>query len=154
MPAGYVFPTVGSLALTAATAKTILNLINATNGLVRIVEMSVSFDGATATAVPAAVELCSSTQGAAGTPGTAPTVSQLRGPTRTVQATAQQGYTAEPTTLTVLKRYLVPVFNGLLVVQYPLSREPEQTTSARGLCVRVTAPAAVNVSGYLEFEEG
>jgi len=153
MAAGYVFSTVGSLALTAATAKTILNLITATNALTRIVEFSVSFDGVTASAVPATVEICSSTQAGAGTPGTAPTITQIRGSTRTIQATAQQGYTAEPTALTTLKRWLVPVYNGVLVIQFPLGREPEQT-SAKGLAIRVTAPAGVNVQGYLELEEG
>ena len=154
MAAGYAFTTVGSLALTAATAKTILNLITAANSLTRIVEFSVSFDGATATAVPAVVELCYSTQAGTGTVGTAPTVNQIRGPTRTVQATAAQGYTAEPTVLTPWKRWLVPVFNGLLVMQFPLGREPEQIVTADALALRVTAPAVVNVSGYIEFEEG
>lgn len=154
MPAGYSFTTVGSLALTAATAKTILNLINSSTGLVRVVGFSVSFDGVTASAVPAVVELCQSTQAGAGTPGTAPTIVQGRGPTRTVQATAQQGYTAEPTALTAFQRYFVPAFNGLLAIQFPLGREPEMVTASRGLCLRVTAPAVVNVSGWLEFEEG
>lgn len=154
MPAGYAFTTVGSLALTAATAKTILNVINAATGLVRLVEFSVSFDGVTATAVPAVVELCQSTQAGAGTPGTAPTVVQMRGPTRTQQFTVAQGYTAEPTALTAFARYFVPVFNGLLVVQFPLGREPEMITASRGICLRVTAPAVVNVSGMVVVEEG
>jgi len=154
MAAGYTVLTIGSLALTAATAKTVLNLINAANSLVRIVELSVSFDGATATAVPAAVELCYSTQAGAGTPGTTPTVNQIRGATRTVQATVAQNYSAEPTALTVWKRWLVPVFNGLLVVQFPLGREPEETVTADALAIRVTAPATVNCSAYIEFEEG
>jgi hypothetical protein len=154
MAAGYVVSTIGSLALAAATAKTILNVIAATNGLLRIVEFSVSFDGVTASAVPAAVELCYSTQAGAGTPGTAPTINQMRGATRTVQATAQQNYSAEPSVLTVWKHWLVPVYNGLLVVQFPLGREPEETVTADGLLLRVTAPAVVNCRAYFEFEEG
>lgn len=153
MAAGYTVESNGNIALSAATAKTILNVIAASNSLVRITEMSVSFDGATATATPVTVELCKSTQGAAGT-STSHTIAQVRGPTRTVQATAARNYTAEPTTLTVLKRWLVPAFNGLLVIQFPLGREPEQVTSANGLCLRCTAPATVNAQGYLEFEEG
>jgi hypothetical protein len=154
MAAGYVVSTVGSLALTAATAKTVLNVITAANALVRIVELSVSFDGVTATAVPAVVELCYSTQATAGTPGTTPTIYQMRGPTRTVQATAAQNYSAEPTVLSAWKRWLVPVFNGLLVVQFPLGREPEQIVTADALGLRVTAPAIVNVSAFIEWEEG
>lgn len=154
MSVGYAFTTVGSLALTAATAKTILNLITAANSLTRITALSVSFDGVTATAVPALVELCYSTQASTGTIGTAPTITQVRGATRTVQATAAQGYSAEPTVLTPWMRWLVPVFNGLLMVQFPLGREPEQIVTADALGIRVTAPAAVNVSAFLEFEEG
>jgi hypothetical protein len=71
-----------------------------------------------------------------------------------VQATAAQNYSAEPTVLSAWKRWLVPVFNGLLVIQFPLGREPEQIVTADGLGLRVTAPAVVNVSGYIEFEEG
>lgn len=152
MSAGYVAETNGDIALTAATAKTILNVINAANGLIRITEMAVSFDGTSSTAEPVTVELCSSTQATAGT-STSHTIVQTRGPTRTVQATAARNYTAEPTTLTVIKRWLVHPQTGLFV-QFPLGREPEQVTTADGLCIRCTAPATVNVQAYMEFEEG
>lgn len=152
MPAGYTAETNGDVALSAATAKTILNVIAAANALVRICEMGVSFDGVSPTAEPVTVELCSSTQAGAGT-STSHTIVQCRGPTRTVQGTAQRNYTAEPTTLTVLKRWLVHPQTGL-VVQFPLGREPEQVVTADGLCIRCTAPATVNAQAYLEFEEG
>lgn len=152
MAARYTADTAGDIALAAATAKTILNVINATNGLLRAVEIGVSFDGVSATAEPVTVELCKSTQATAGT-STAHTIVQSGGPTRTVQATAARNYTAEPTALTVVKRWLVHPQTGLLV-QFPLGREPEQVTSANALCLRCTAPAAVNAQGYIEFEEG
>lgn len=153
MAAGYVIQTAGDVALTAATAKTIMNVINAANGLIRLTEIGVSFDGVSATAEPVTVELCSSTQATAGTAGSSPTPTQLRGPTRTVQATAGINYSAEPTVLTALKRWLVHPQTGI-VVQFPLGREPEQVTTADGLCIRCTAPAGVNAQGYMEFEEG
>jgi len=152
MSAGYTVETNGDLALTAATARTIMSVINAANGLIRLCEFSVSFDGVSGTAEPVTVELCSSTQATAGTT-TAHTIVQLRGPTRTVQATAARAYTVEPTTLTVLKRWLVHPQTGL-VVQFPLGREPEQVVTADALCIRCTAPANVNCQGYIEFEEG
>jgi hypothetical protein len=152
MSAGYVAETNGDVALSAATAKTILNVINAANGLIRITELGVSFDGTSSSAEPVTVELCSSTQGAAGT-STSHTIVQCRGPTRTVQATAARNYTAEPTTLTVIRRWLVHPQTGI-VVQFPLGREPEQVTTADGLCIRCTSPAAVNAQAYIEFEEG
>lgn len=152
MPAGYTVESNGDIALTAATAKTVLNAIAAANGLLRIAEMGVSFDGVSVTAEPVTVELCSSTQATAGT-STSHTIAQSRGPTRTVQGTAARNYTAEPTVLTVLKRWLVHPQTGL-VVQSPLGREPEQTVTADGLCIRCTAPANVNCQAYMEFEEG
>lgn len=152
MAARYTADTNGDVALAAATAKTILNVITAANGLLRAVEIGVSFDGVSATAEPVTVELCKSTQATAGT-STAHTIVQSGGPTRTVQATAARNYTAEPTALTVVKRWLVHPQTGLLV-QFPLGREPEQVTSANALCLRCIAPAAVNAQGYIEFEEG
>lgn len=149
---GYTVESTGDIALTAATARTILSVINAANSLIRICELSLSFDGVSGTAEPVTVELCSSTQATAGT-STAHTIVQCRGPTRTVQATAARAYTAEPTALTVLKRWLVHPQTGL-VIQFPLGREPEQVTTADALAIRCTAPANVNVQGYIEFEEG
>jgi hypothetical protein len=152
MSAGYVAETNGDVALTAATAKTILSVINAANGLIRLCELGVSFDGISATAEPVTVELCSSTEAGAGT-ATSHTIVQFRGPTRTVQATAKRNFSAEPTVLTVIKRWLVHPQSGI-VVQFPLGREPEQVTTADALVIRCTAPATVNVQAYMEFEEG
>ena len=152
MSAGYTVESNGDIALVAATAKTILNAINAANALLRIVEFGVSFDGVAAAAEPVTVELCSSTQATAGT-STSHTIVQIRGPTRTVQGTAQRAYTAEPTVITVLKRWLVHPQTGI-VLQFPLGREPEQVVTADGLVIRCTAPATLNAQGYIEFEEG
>lgn len=152
MAAGYTVETTADVALSAATAKTILSVICAANAPVRICELAVSFDGVTGTAEPVTVELCSSTQATAGT-STSQTPVQCRGPTRTVQAGGARNYTAEPTVLTVLKRWLVHPQTGL-VIQFPLGREPEQVTTADALCIRCTAPATVNAQAYLEFEEG
>jgi hypothetical protein len=152
MAAGYTVESNGDIALTAATAKSILAVINAANALVRVTEMGVSFDGVSSTAEPVTVELCASTQATAGT-STAHTIAQSRGAPRTVQATAARNYTAEPTALTVLKRWLVHPQTGI-VIPFGHGKEPEQTTTADALIVRCTAPANVNAQGYLEFEEG
>jgi len=154
MAAGYVVAGVGDMALSAATAKTVVNIINAANALITLTEISVSFDGITSTAVPVVVDLCSSTQATAGTPGSSPTPSQIYGPLRTVQATAGEDYSAEPTVLTVLKTWLIRADGGLFILQSPLGRETIQRTTADGLCLRLTAPATVNAHAYIEFEEG
>jgi hypothetical protein len=152
MPARYTIETTADVALTAATAKTVLSVINASGGLIRMTEFSVSFDGVSATAEPVTIELGSCTQGAAGT-STSQAPVQIGGPTRTVQATGARNFTAEPTTITVLKRWLVHPQAGL-VMQFPLGREPEQVVTADALLLRVTAPATLNCQGYIEFEEG
>lgn len=114
------------------------------------------FDGVTASAVPVTVELCSSTQGAAGT-STAFTPLQCRGwPPAAAVSTAGVNYTAEPTTLVVVKHWYVSPTSGMLV-QMPLGREVAglitAATGGKGWALRLTAPAAVNYKCYYEIEE-
>lgn len=153
MAARYTVNTLAAIALVAATAKTLVNWISASNALSRCIEMHVSFDGVTASAVPVLVELCQCTQATAGT-STSHTIVQSGGPTRTAQGTAQRAYTVEPTVITVLKEWLVSPNGGHLTLQFPLGREFEQITTADGLLIRCTAPATVNARAYLEIEEG
>ena len=152
MPAGYVAETTADVALTAATAKTILSVINSATGLIRVTEISGSFDGISSTAEPVTVELGLCTTTGAGT-STSHTIVQNRGPTRTVQATAKRNYTAEPSTITVIRQWLVHPQTGI-TVQFPLGREPEQITASQLILIRCTAPATVNARGHIEFEEG
>ena len=143
-------------ALAANTAKTICNIISGAKG-VTLVEFSVSFDGVTASAVPVLVELCSSTQAGAGTPGASPTPAPVQPyGGEACLATAGVDYSAEPTTLTPLFHWLVTPNGGLLVIQYPLGREVMSQGSGatnKALCLRLTAPAIVNARAYMRFEE-
>lgn len=153
MAARYTADTNGDIALSAATAKTVLSVIAGANSLFRIIELAVSFDGTTSSAEPVTIELCYSTQAGAGSGSTTHTIQQSGGSVRTVQATAQRGYTSEPTALTVWKRWLCHPQTGF-AMQFPLGREPEETVTADALCLRLTAPASVNCQAYIEFEEG
>ncbi len=131
----------------------------------QLVELGVFFDGVTATAVPALIELVKSTNATNSSPGTNNTTVtpvQARGDGNTAGAgvapafTAFSASTSEPTVLVVLKRWLVPPTSGLLV-QAPLGREPAIIPIAStfmGLGLRVTAPATVNVRAYMEFIQG
>ena len=152
MPGYTITSGTSAVALSAATAKTVLGVVAASNVAARLTEFGVSFDGAPATAVPVLVELCDSTGATAGTPGATPTPKQVRGITRAAQATAGNAYSAEPTTLTAIKQWLVHAQTGM-VLQSPLGREVEHV-GAGGLFLRITAPATVNVRAYMEFEEG
>jgi hypothetical protein len=156
MAAGFTVKTgTSATALSAATAKTLVNLIAASTRSALLTEMSVSFDGVTASAVPVLVELCLSTQATAGTAGSSPTPQQIRGK-GTALCTAGVDYSAEPTALTPFKHWLVTPNGGLLVVQFPLGRESQFDLSGgtnKAQAIRANAPAVVNTRAYAEFEE-
>jgi hypothetical protein len=121
-----------------------------------LTEAAVSFDGITASAVPVYMELCTSTQAGAGTGGTAPTIAQVRGrPTGGSAPTASGSHTAEPTVLTRVRSWYVSPNGGLFVYPLPLGREIECDSSAgttKGIAMRSTPPAAVNLQAYFEVE--
>jgi hypothetical protein len=121
-----------------------------------LVEAAVSFDGVTASAVPVYMELCQSTQAGAGTGGTAPTIAQVRGRSTGGSApTASGSHTVEPTVLTRVRSWYVSPNGGLFVYPLPLGREIEadsSTGTVRGLAMRSTPPAAVNLQAYMEVE--
>lgn len=160
----YVWATGGTAtatpaALSAATAKTVVYTVAASSNQHAITEIGVSFDGVTSSAVPALIELVSSTTGTAGTPRSALAAGkQERGwPAQTSQTTAADTYSAEPGTLLVNRKWFVSPNGGLFVAQFPLGREPTglvtATTDGKGWGIRVTAPATVNCHAYMEWEE-
>lgn len=158
MAAGYACTSGASFAMTAG-AKTILNLISPANAASPVlVEFGISFDGVTASAVPAVVELCASTQATAGTAGSVGTITQIRGyGGTTAQATVSGQYTAEPTVLTPVKSWFVPQFMGMFTIQFPLGREAvgfdTASTSMKGIALRVNVSANVNARAYFEWDE-
>ncbi len=158
MAVGYVANTSATaVPLVAATAKTVLNVISGADSPAFVVEFGISLDGVTASALPVLVEMCFSTQATAGTVRTSPVGVQIRGyPAYTSASAFGEGYTAEPTVLTIVKQWLVDPNKGLFVVQFPLGREPQgvitAATSGKGIAFRCTAPAAVNARAYVEIE--
>lgn len=154
--AGYSVTTGGAVALSAATAKTVLGVrANAAFGL-DLKKVRVSFDGTTASAVPVLVELCYCTWATNGTMGTNNTtltsaVTQLYGRTIAHGVTAGKAWTSEPTVLSVLDEWLLSPNGGLVIYDYPLGDTPDCAVS-EGFAVRVTAPAAVNARAALQWE--
>lgn len=154
-----------AIALTAATAKTIL-MVQSTGTIGgQLIEFGVFFDGVTAGNTPVLIELVKSTNATNSTPGTnnmSVTPVQTRGDGNTAGSgtaatfTAFANSTSEPTVLTVVKRFLVPPTSGLLY-QAPLGRETAVIPIAStfmGLGLRVTAPQTVNVRAFMEFIQG
>ncbi len=137
------------IALTAATAKTVLQLVAAANHRVRLLSFGIFFDGTSTTAEPVQVRLLRQT--------TAGTMSALT-PTKrddsiadTLLTTAQHTATAEPTAGDVLEAIEVHPQQGYQCF-YPMGAEVIIGGGDR-LGLEVTAPAAVNCRALFVFEE-
>lgn len=154
-PAGFTV-TSTAIALSAATAKTVLGVLSGANSPVDVVEFAVSGD---ATSGNILVELVFGTNAsnAPGTNSTSFTPLQIRGRAQTINATAGITWTAEPTVLTVVKRWRMPWPSGPFVIQFPLGREPNSivaaSTSGKFVGWRLTSSVTANVDQYAEIEE-
>ena len=141
----------------STTPKTAVLLIAGAQEALRVTEICVAIDGTQ----QVIVELVASTGTTTGTAGSSPTPTQVRGfiaagATAPAQITAGIKYSAEPTTLSVLKRWRF-VGPGPFVLQSPLGREVESLQSAAsayeaiGLRLSVST-GTPNAEGYMEFE--
>ena len=152
---GYSIITGGAIALTAATAKTILGAKAHANSGLQLKSFEVAFDGVTASAVPVLVEVCYNTFGTnpPGTNSTSVTPVQVYGRVLTAGFTAGKTWTAanEPTTISVIKEFLLAPDKGVIAYQWPLGQEPD-TALGEGLSIRVNAPAGVNIRATMNVE--
>jgi hypothetical protein len=144
-----------SVALTAATAKSVVGSKAATNVCVKVTECAISFDGATSTNAPAVCEFMQSTFGA-NPPGTASTAvtppKRDTGRAETIQSTHAKTWTTEPTTLTLQRAIDLGQYNGVLVYMHPFAA-PFIIIGGQGCVLRITSPNNVNYSGGLGEEE-
>lgn len=142
------FAQTAEVALSAATAKTVIQLVAATNVRVKLKEWGVFFDGTSASAEPIQVRLLRQT--------TAGTMSSLtpvaRVPiTETLQTTAQHTATAEPTAGDVLDVIECHPQGG-----YEKLFAPGDEIIIPGggrVGIEITAPATVNVRAKFGYEE-
>lgn len=137
------------VALTAATTKTVIQLVAASNHRVALLRWSVWFDGTSASAEPVQVELLRQTT--AGTMSSLTPVKVDDSLAETLQTTAQHTATAEPTAGDILACKEVHPQTGYEVL-YPLMQEMIIGGGDR-LGIRCTAPDAVNVRAEMVFEE-
>ena len=141
-----------SVALVAATAKTILTVTASANVPLAIWEWQITLDGATAAAVPVTVEI--------GRPTTAGTSSAYTprkldpGRAETIQATAAITFTVEPTMVAadLITLVYVPAYNGQDWRALPIN-SPIIIPGGGRFALRCTAPANVNVSARIRAEE-
>lgn len=154
--AGYTLATGAAVALSAATARTVLCLIAPAQFGIDLKGFSVDFDGVTASNVPVLCELMTSSLATNSTPNTNNTqVSpvQVYGRTITPGFTGFYASTAgnEPTVLTALAEPFTLTPNGGLLIR-DLSIFSYDTAVSTGIVLRCTAPAAVNVRAGFTFE--
>lgn len=142
----------------STSGKTAINIIAGSTLPIVICELGVCVDAATGRCF---VELFESTQAGAGTAGASSGAKQLRGfvaaDTTGPLATYGLKYSAEPTTLTVLKAWRFPC-PGPFVIQFPLGREPRSlvsgSTKYKALGIRLTVDTGTpNSDSYIEWEE-
>lgn len=153
MKAGYSFNTEAAVALSAATAKSILGIKSAADFGVDLKKWRVAFDGVTLSNVEVLCELCYATfaTNGPGTNSTSVTVRQGYGRVITPTATAAANWTTEPTALTVIESFLLTPAGGLVLYDYPLGDTPDSAVS-EGFVIRCNAPNAVNVRATMWYE--
>ena len=141
--------TTAEIALTAATAKTVIQIVAAANHRVKILGWGVYFDGVSSTAEPVQVRLLRQTT--AGTMSALTPIKWDDSIADTLLTTAQHTATAEPTAGDVLEVKEIHPQQGYEKL-YPLGQEPIIGGGDR-VGIECTAPAGVNVRAEVRFEE-
>lgn len=137
------------VALTAATAKTALQLVAASNHRVKILRWGVFFDGVSGTEAPVEVILVRQTTAGTMTANTPKKIDDSLA--ETLQTTAQDNASAEPTATDVVDVIECHPQSGFEII-YPLGQEVIVGGGDR-VGIKCTAPSAVNVRAKIVFEE-
>lgn len=150
MGANYSITTEGEEALTTAV-ETVLQLTGSTQAKAKLWGWGVGFDGVSSTAEPVRVRLLR--QSTAGT-GTAATEMKFDPDEPSALLSGVHSFTVEPTASDVLWEGHVHPQGGRVDVMYPFGREViiNASNTAR-IGIDVLAPAAVNVTAYMNWEE-
>jgi len=140
----------------ANTPKTVLCVICPAQFGIDLKKIRVSTDGITASALPVMCEIMLSTLATNSTPGTnntAGTVQQVYGQTITPGFTSFYSSTAgnEPTVLTSIDSFWLDPNKSTVLYDFPLGDTPD-TAVSRGIVLRCTAPAAVNIRAAMWVE--
>jgi predicted ThiF/HesA family dinucleotide-utilizing enzyme len=139
----------GAVAMVAATAKVVLQILAPTNQRIAVRGYSVSFDGVAGDAVPVLVEILRLTT--AGTMAAGVTASEDALGSETIQTTATEDASAAPSAGTVLREYYIHPQTG---ADWRMAPDEEIIVPGAGrLGIRITAPAVVNVRPAFFCEE-
>jgi hypothetical protein len=140
---------VSAVSLSAATVKTLLQFVPASNTPLKVVEIGISFNGVTASEVPVTVDLLRQTT--AGTSSSLTLVGDQEDQSKSAVCTALQTFSAEPTAGNILRTFYISPNGGLFVVQFPEEREPRAL--ANRIAIRANAPSAETVTAYMVVDE-
>jgi hypothetical protein len=144
-------PAATPVALVAATAKTVISIVGSTDFGIDLKKFRISFDGASATAVPVLIEVCSHT---AATAGTSTAITPVAVVGQRLAATGFVGagnFTAEPTVLAAFETHYLAPYYGFLAYDFQNFGDTPDSPFSQGFALRLTAPAAVNVRADLWF---
>lgn len=146
--AGYTATTGADVALTAATAKSVLGVLAPSTFGGDLTYVAVGID----TATSLLIELCAATfaTNAPGTNSTSVTMQQAYGRSVTVGFTAARTWTAEPTVLTVLEEWRF-TSGATGIVPLPLGTSYDCAVST-GFVLRFTAVGACNARATMKLE--
>lgn len=140
--------------VTASPGKTIVQITNPSTQRAWIKELLVTFDGATATAVPANIRLARQTTAGTPTGNTTPTpvLTDAGGPAalQTAVVAGAAAWTTEPTLGDILWTPRQPPTSGI-GWQWPLGDEPVIAASGR-FAVVIFVAATVNCTGHIKWE--
>lgn len=136
--------------LVAATAKTVVQLTAPANQRLKILGYGIYFDGTSTTAQPVEFRLMRQTSAGTGT-AQAPVLEE-KSLSETLQATGAVNFSVEPTYGDVLKAGTVHPQAGY---EYPAPFGQEDVVQGGGrIGIVCQAPAAVNIRGFVKYEEG
>jgi len=137
------------VSLTAATAKTVLQIVAATNHRVKVLGIELFFKGTSTTDTPVKVRILRQTD--AGTTSAATPVANDNSIDETLQTTGRHTATVEPTAGDVLKMWEVHPQSGLIYC-FPIGEEIIVKGGGR-LGVECTAAQAQTCAANFIFEE-
>jgi len=145
----FSLPTAGKIALSAATARTILQARTPTNQAVALLGFAVTFDGVVGTNQPVLLEVVRYASN--GSMASAGTYKDDPGRQETIQTGGFRSATLEPAADSVIRNYTFHPQTGY-ERHFDFDEEIIVPGSAR-IGLRLTAPDAVNVTGQMNFEE-
>lgn len=138
-----------TVALVAATAKTVVACLGTANDTLGLRRVKVSFNSVTSTEAPAIVEI-----GIISAIGTVTSFTPAQVAGRALASSASAGYnaTVEPTYVRIIDACYVPVQQGLFEQWYPLGDEASADVS-QGFAIRITSPAAASCLASILYSE-